>query len=46
MNPRGERTLMISQEELAHLAGISRQRCNESLAGMKGAGLVQLDYGR
>lgn len=45
MNPRGERYLMISQEELAHLAGISRQRCNETLAGIKGAGLVQLDYG-
>ena len=45
LNPRGERYLMISQEELANLAAVSRQRCNESLAAMKRNGLLQLDYG-
>jgi CRP/FNR family transcriptional regulator, cyclic AMP receptor protein len=45
LNPRGARHLMISQEELANLAAVSRQRCNESLVAMKRAGLLQLDYG-
>lgn len=45
LNPRGERYLMISQEELANLASISRQRCNASLAAMKSEGLVKLAYG-
>jgi len=45
LNPRGERHLAISQEELAHLASISRQRCNRSLMAMKQQGLVQLEYG-
>ena len=45
LNPRGERHLMISQEELANLATVSRQRCNESLLSMKREGLLQLDYG-
>lgn len=45
LNPRGERRLAISQEELAHLASISRQRCNRSLMAMKQQGLVQLEYG-
>jgi CRP/FNR family transcriptional regulator, cyclic AMP receptor protein len=45
LNPRGERYLTISQEELANLAAVSRQRCNQSLTAMKRAGLVQLEYG-
>jgi CRP/FNR family transcriptional regulator, cyclic AMP receptor protein len=45
LNPRGERYLTISQEELANLATVSRQRCNESLVAMKRNGLLQLDYG-
>ena len=45
LNPRGARHLMISQEELANLATVSRQRCNESLVAMKRDGLLQLDYG-
>lgn len=45
LNPRGERYLMISQEELANLATVSRQRCNEALVAMKRDGLLQLDYG-
>lgn len=45
LNPRGERYLTISQEELANLAAVSRQRCNRSLMTMKREGLVQLEYG-
>jgi CRP/FNR family transcriptional regulator, cyclic AMP receptor protein len=45
LNPRGERYLTISQEELANLATVSRQRCNQSLMAMKRAALVQLEYG-
>lgn len=45
LNPRGERYLTISQEELANLAAVSRQRCNRGLMAMKGEGLVQLAYG-
>ncbi len=44
-NPQGERYLMISQEELANLANLSRHRCNASLTVMKRDGLLQLDYG-
>jgi CRP/FNR family transcriptional regulator, cyclic AMP receptor protein len=45
LNPRGERHLTISQEELANLATVSRQRCNASLVAMKRTGLLRLDYG-
>jgi CRP/FNR family transcriptional regulator, cyclic AMP receptor protein len=45
LNPRGERYLTLSQEELANLATVSRQRCNQSLMAMKREGLVQLAYG-
>lgn len=45
LNPRGERYLAISQEELANLATVSRQRCSQSLMAMKREGLVQLEYG-
>ena len=44
-NPRGERYLMISQEELSNLASVSRQRCNPSLVALQRDGIVQLDYG-
>jgi CRP/FNR family transcriptional regulator, cyclic AMP receptor protein len=45
LNPRGERHLTISQEELANLATVSRQRCNQSLIAMQRNGFLQLDYG-
>lgn len=41
LNPRGERHLTISQEELANLAAVFRQRCNQSLLALKRLGLVQ-----
>ena len=40
-----QRFCVGSQEELANLATVSRQRCNESLMAMKREGLVQLAYG-
>lgn len=44
-NPRGERYLQISQEELANLAAVSRQSCNNALTHLKEKGLVRSEYG-
>jgi len=44
-NPHGETRLQLSQEELAHLATVSRQRCNRALARLKDQGLVRIEYG-
>jgi len=45
LNPRGERHLQLSQEELANLAAVSRQSCNSALKHFKDAGLVRSEYG-
>lgn len=45
LNPRGERHLQLSQEELANLAAVSRQSCNSALMRFKDAGLVRSEYG-
>ena len=45
LNPRGERYLALTQEELANLATVSRQRCNQSLLAMQREGVVRLAYG-
>ncbi|MBA1147373.1 Crp/Fnr family transcriptional regulator [Ectothiorhodospiraceae bacterium WFHF3C12] len=49
LNPRlcpgAGRHLRISQEELSHLAGISRQRVNRALRALDRAGLVQVYHG-
>jgi len=37
--------LPISQEELGQLAGMSRQRVNQALKRLEGAGLLRVDYG-
>jgi len=37
--------LPISQEEIAHLAGLSRQRANQALQRLEQAGFLQIDYG-
>ena len=37
--------LAISQEEIGHLAGISRQRTNRSLKMLENAGLLSIRYG-
>ena len=38
-------SLAISQEELAYLCGLSRQRVNQALHLLEGAKLVHVDYG-
>lgn len=45
LNPWGIRLLQVSQDELAALATVSRQRCNQSLATLKAAGVVEVEYG-
>lgn len=42
--PGNGRTLPISQEELAQLVGLSRQRVNKALNRLKSEGLVRLSY--
>jgi CRP-like cAMP-binding protein len=37
--------LRITQQELAYLVGLSRQRVNESLRALTGAGLIKVEYG-
>jgi CRP-like cAMP-binding protein len=45
LNPQGERHLLLSQEELANLAAVSRQSCNAALMRFKDEGLVRSEYG-
>jgi CRP-like cAMP-binding protein len=42
--PGNRSTLPISQEELAHLVGLSRQRVNKALKRLEAARLVRVDY--
>lgn len=37
--------LRITQQELAYLVGLSRQRVNESLRALTGEGLIKVEYG-
>lgn len=43
---QGRRRVILSQEELGHLAGLSRQTVNRALKSMEEQGLVSLDFGR
>ena len=43
---QGRRRVILSQEELGHLAGLSRQTVNRALKIMEDQGLVSLDFGR
>ena len=40
----GER-LRITQQELGYLVGLGRQRVNEALAALDGAGVIRVEYG-
>jgi CRP-like cAMP-binding protein len=40
----GER-LRITQQELGYLVGLSRQRVNEALHALQGAGVIRVEYG-
>ena len=37
--------LRITQQELGYLVGLSRQRVNEALAALQGAGVIRIEYG-
>jgi hypothetical protein len=37
--------LRITQQELAWLVGLSRQRVNQALIALSGAGLIHVEYG-
>jgi DNA-binding GntR family transcriptional regulator len=37
--------LRITQQELAYLVGLSRQRVNEALAVLQAAGVIRIEYG-
>ena len=37
--------LRITQQELAYLAGLSRQRVNEALTTLQNQGLIAIEYG-
>lgn len=39
------KVLRITQQELAYLVGLSRQRVNASLAALQAAGLIRIEYG-
>lgn len=39
-------TLLLSQEEIGQLIGVSRQRANQALKRLQAAGLIEIEYGR
>jgi CRP-like cAMP-binding protein len=43
--PGSELHLQTSQEEIANLSGVSRQRCNAALNRLKEAGFLRIEYG-
>ena len=42
--PGSGKTLPVSQEELAHLVGLSRQRVNQALRQLESVGLLRIGY--
>jgi CRP-like cAMP-binding protein len=45
LNPGRDLHLQISQEELANLVGLSRQRCNQALSHFKTLSVIRTEYG-
>lgn len=43
--PGVRQVLRITQQELAYLVGLSRQRVNEALAHLQARGLIRIEYG-
>ena len=43
--PNVGEVLRITQQELAYLVGLSRQRVNEALAALQEQGIIQVEYG-
>ena len=45
LHPASSATLQVSQEEIANLSGLSRQRCNAALRRLADAGILAIRYG-
>lgn len=45
LHPGSDPHLAVSQEEIANLSGLSRQRCNAALRRLAEAGLIAIGYG-
>ncbi|MBV7541202.1 Crp/Fnr family transcriptional regulator [Acidovorax sp. sic0104] len=45
LHPGSDPHLQVSQEEIANLSGVSRQRCNAALKRLKADGMLQIEYG-
>jgi CRP-like cAMP-binding protein len=45
LHPRSDPHLRVSQEEIANLSGLSRQRCNGALRELADEGLIEIGYG-
>ena len=45
LHPLSDPHLRVSQEEIANLSGLSRQRCNAALRRLAEAGLIEIEYG-
>jgi len=45
LHPGSDPHLRVSQEEIANLSGVSRQRCNAALRRLADAGLIEIEYG-
>ena len=43
--PGGGEVLRITQQELAYLVGLSRQRVNEALTALQARGIIRVEYG-
>jgi len=45
LHPGSDPHLRVTQEEIAHLSGVSRQRCNAALKRLAAQGLIEIEYG-
>jgi CRP/FNR family cyclic AMP-dependent transcriptional regulator len=45
LHPGSDPHLQVSQEEIANLSGVSRQRCNAALKRLEAGGVLQIEYG-
>lgn len=45
LHPGSDPRLRVTQDEIAHLSGVSRQRCNAALRRLAAAGLIEIEYG-
>lgn len=45
LHPGSDLHLQVSQEEIANLSGVSRQRCNAALKLLEAEGVLQIEYG-